>query len=174
MVYELYIFTQGCEHYNTLSFYSPIFVSPLSFLLGLLGFHIIIMPQFHSCQKISKSTHYLAPSGSPMWLNATDITSTTITIQWGAVPCMDRNSEITGYKVRYGPVGSSQRATDAVTGRASTGGMYTLTGLIPSTNYFIHVAAINRIGDTGPYTLPVVASTVQIESCKLNCLVASL
>ena len=104
-----------------------------------------------------------------MSLNATATTSTTITIQWGAVPCMDQNSEITGYKVRYGPVGSSQRATDAVTGSASTGGMYTLTGLIPFTNYSIEVAAVNSNGDIGPFTLPVVDSTVHIESCKLNC-----
>ena len=109
-----------------------------------------------------------------MWLNATDITSTTITIQWGAVPCMDQNSEITGYKVRYGPVGSSQRATDAVSGSASTGGTYTPTGLIPFTNYSIEVAAVNSNGDIGPYTLPGVHSTVHIQSCKLNCSVASL
>ena len=72
---------------------------------------------------------------------------------------MDQNSKITGYKVNYGPVGSSQRATDAVSGSASTGGMYTLTGLIPFTNYSIEVAAVNNNGDTGPFTHPYFAET---------------
>ena len=67
---------------------------------------------------------------------------------------------ITGYKVRYGPVGSSQRYINAVTGSASTGGMYTLTGLIPFINYSIEVAAVNTNGDTGPFSLPHFAETL--------------
>ena len=73
---------------------------------------------------------------------------------------MDQNSEITGYKIRYGPVGSSQRATDAVGGSASTGGTYTLTGLLPFTNYSIKVVAVNSNGDTGPLSPPYFAETL--------------
>ena len=109
---------------------------------------------------ISFAFIHIAPSSAPEWVNGTATTSTTITIQWGAVPCMDQNSEITGYKVRYGPVGSSQRATDAVSVSGSTGGMYTLTGLIPFTNYSTEVAAVNTNGDTGPFSLPHFAETL--------------
>ena len=94
-------------------------------------------------------------------MNSGEISSTSITVQWGAVPCMDQNSEITGYKIRYGPVGSSQRTqTNVVTGSASTGGMYTLSGLIPFTNYSIEVTAVNSNGDTGPFTPPYFVETL--------------
>ena len=101
-------------------------------------------------------------------MNSTATTSTTITIQWGAVPCIDRNSEITGYKVQYGPVDSSDRTIDAVTGSASTGGMYTLIGLIPLTDYSIEVAAVNSNGDVGPFTPTITTATTSITSCKFK------
>ena len=129
--------------------------------LNLLYIYVSIVRVYLICSLI-------APSSAPEWLNSTATTSTTITIQWGAVPCMDQNSEITGYKVRYGPVGSSQRATDAVGGSASSGGMYTLTGLIPFTNYSIEVAAVNSNGDTGPYTHPILTATTNITSCRFK------
>ena len=99
-------------------------------------------------------------------MNSTATTSTTITVQWGAVPCIDQNSEITGYKVQYGPDDSSNRTIDAVTGSASTGGEYTLIGLIPLTSYSIEVAAVNSSGDVGPFTGTIVTATTPISSCK--------
>ena len=73
---------------------------------------------------------------------------------------MDQNSEITGYKIRYGPVGSSQRIIGPVGGSASTGGMYTLTGLLAFTNYSIQVAAVNSNSDTGPFTYSIFVETL--------------
>ena len=105
-------------------------------------------------------------TGIPMWINVIAITPTTITIQWGAISCIQQNSEITGYKVRYGPVGSSQRATETVTGSASTGGMYTLTGLLTFTNYSIELAAVDSNGDIGHFTHPIINATTAIISCK--------
>ena len=110
----------------------------------------------------------LAPSSAPEWVNSTATTSTTITVQWGAVPCMDQNSEITGYRVDYGPVDSSHKTTDTVTGSASAGGMYTVIGLIPFTNYSIKVAAVNSNGDVGPFTLTIITTTTSISSCKCS------
>ena len=101
-------------------------------------------------------------------MNSTTTTSTTITIQWGAVPCIDRNSEITGYKVQYGPVDSSDRTTDAVTGSVSTGGVYTMIGLVPLTDYSIEVAAVNSNGDVGPFTPTIITTTTPIRSCKFK------
>ena len=78
---------------------------------------------------------------------------------------MDQNSEITGYRVQYGPVDSSHKTTDTVPGSASAGGMYAVIGLIPSTNYSIKVAAVNRSGDVGPFT-SIITATTSITSCK--------
>ena len=39
-----------------------------------------------------------APTDSPMPREGT-VTAISITIQWGEVPCLDRNGEITGYTV---------------------------------------------------------------------------
>ena len=75
----------------------------------------------------------------------TDVTSTTITVQWGPVePCADQNGVITGYSVRYGS------ETVFVSGDSS-GGMTTITGLSPSTTYSIQVAAETSAG-TGVYS----------------------
>ena len=101
-----------------------------------------------------------APSSAPEWINSGEITSTSITVQWGAVPCVNQNSYIVGYKICYGPVGSSHSTTITATGSASTGGMYTLSELIPFTNYSIEVTAVNSNGDEGPFTLPYFAETL--------------
>ena len=79
---------------------------------------------------------------------------------------MDQNSEITGYNIQYGLVDSSHKTTDTVTGSASAGGIYTVIGLIPSTNYSIEVAAVNRDGDSGPFTPSIIIGTTSIRTCK--------
>ena len=71
------------------------------------------------------------------------ISSTSITVQWGAVPCIEQNGNITGYIVRYG----SQ--TQSVSGRSVT--ETTISDLTPSTTYNVQVAAVNNAG-TGDYS----------------------
>ena len=80
------------------------------------------------------------------------MTSSSITVQWGAVNCIHRNGGITGYSVRYGEVGSAEgdRSVEMVSGDSS-GGMYDISGLEPSTNYAIQVAALNN-ALIGPYS----------------------
>ena len=73
-----------------------------------------------------------------------DVTSSSITIQWGAVPCIHHNGDITGYSVQYGS------ETMSVPGDFS-GGMYVISNLESSTFYSIQVAAMND-DLIGPYS----------------------
>ena len=93
------------------------------------------------------------PSGPPTNVRATDITPTTITVQWGSVNCIDRNGEIRGYMVQYREVGTTENRRDTVSDTVAT-----ITGLKPSTRYTIEVAAVNDEG-TGPYSSGIVEET---------------
>ena len=74
---------------------------------------------------------------------------TNITVAWDAVNCIDRNSVITGYEVRYTPPSASGNDSVMVAGTGAAGGMITIDGLTPLTRYSIRVAAVNRVGDVG-------------------------
>ena len=84
-----------------------------------------------------------APSASPSSVSVSEVTSSSITVQWGPLDCIHRNGAITSYSVQYGS------ETVSVTGNSS-GGMYVISGLMPSTTYSIQVAAKTSAG-TGPY-----------------------
>ena len=72
--------------------------------------------------------------------------------------CIDRNSEISGYTVRNGPV-------DGTAVNVSVSGTnYTAVGLTPSTNYSFEVAAVNSDGGVGPFSFPIFARTLDLES----------
>ena len=60
-------------------------------------------------------------------------------MQWGEVPCEDRNGEITGYIVEYSSTSPSHSGTLTVS-RADTR-TAVLGGLLPSTTYIIAVRA---------------------------------
>ena len=87
------------------------------------------------------------PSAPPTSVRVSEVTSSSITVQWGPVDCIHRNGDITGYSVQYGS------ETVSVSGNSS-GGMYVISGLMPSTNYTMQVAAETNAG-TGPYSEPV-------------------
>ena len=84
----------------------------------------------------------IVPNGPPQSLTVTSTTPFSITIQWGEVKCLEQNSEITGYSVRYGGM------TASVTGASNR--TFTATGLTPRTSYTFEVAAVSDSG-TGPY-----------------------
>ena len=84
----------------------------------------------------------IVPSEPPQSLTVTSTTPFSITIQWGEVECLEQNSEITGYSVRYGGM------TANVTGASNK--TFTATGLTPRTSYTFEVAAVSVSG-TGPY-----------------------
>ena len=75
--------------------------------------------------------------------------SASITVTWEPVPCMYRNGVITGYVIRYRELNNDSVSVETIT-RDKTS-VFEITGLKPSTQYEIEVAAINSVG-TGPFT----------------------
>ena len=94
------------------------------------------------------------PSAAPNSVSVSEVTSSSITVQWGTVPCIHRNGDITGYSVQYGVVGGESTQTMTVSGDFSG----VISNLEPSTDYFIRVAAMNSV-DIGPYSDAVIAQT---------------
>ena len=88
------------------------------------------------------------------------MTSSSITVQWGAVDCIHRNGDITGYSVRYGVQGSGSTQTESVSEGATTEA--TISGLTTGTNYSVEVAAVNSAG-TGVYSDVVIVETPESE-----------
>ena len=97
-----------------------------------------------------------APSAPPTSVSTSDVTSSSITVQWGPVDCIHRNGDITGYSVRYGVQGSGSTQTTSGFGGAAT--KATITGLNSATNYSIEVAVVNSAG-TGDYSNLISATT---------------
>ena len=107
--------------------------------------------------------YYLpAPSAAPTSVSVSEVTSSSIAVQWGAVDCIHRNGDITGYSVRYGVQGSGEgdRTVEMASGDSS-GGMYNISGLSAATVYTIEVAAVNSAG-TGIYSDAVTDLTIGI------------
>ena len=86
---------------------------------------------------------------------------TSITVQWGSVPCRQQNGEITGYSVQYVAEGSSETGSEMVSGDSS-GGTTTLSGLTRQTMYTVQVAAVNSAG-IGVYSTPLPFETPNSE-----------
>ena len=88
--------------------------------------------------------------------------SREINVQWnGLSTCRLVNGRITGYRVMYTANGRSG-TIDVEQGDGEdwrSGGEVTLTGLTPSTEYSISVAAVNENGDIGVYSDPVTTLT---------------
>ena len=94
----------------------------------------------------------LAPSGAPSSVSVSEVASSNITLQWGLVPCIEQNGNITGYTVCVAGTGEMKiNVSDDV-------GQVTISGLAPSTTYSIKVAAVTSIG-TGPYSDPITFDT---------------
>ena len=89
-------------------------------------------------------------------MTVTDVTSSTISVQWGSVPCIHQNGDITGYSVQYEVMGSGNTQTMPVSGAGTT--QTTISGLTPSTNYSVQVAA-ESVGGIGVYSNPVFEHT---------------
>ena len=89
-----------------------------------------------------------APSAAPVDLIFLSSTSSTISIQWEAVPCIHRNGRITGYIIRYKEVCGGVFINESVNGDQREAN---ITGLQSSTFYDIRIAAVNSVG-TGPFT----------------------
>ena len=93
----------------------------------------------------------VAPTAPPMSVTTPSSSSSTITVQWGSVPCIHQNGVITGYSVQYEVMGSGNTMTMPVGGADTT--QTTIGDLMSSTTYSIQVAAVNSEG-TGVYSDP--------------------
>ena len=96
-----------------------------------------------------------APTAPPAGVNTTT-TGISITVSWGPVPCLQRNSEITSWVVRYTEV-TSRRATSAEMNVADgSATSTTIDGLKASVRYSIQVAAFGA-GVAGVFSNAVIA-----------------
>ena len=82
-----------------------------------------------------------APSAPPTSVSVSEVTSSSITVQWGPVACADRNGDITGYLVRY-----KETMTGPTNIPVSDVTEYTIIDLKPSTAYTVRVGAVNSAG----------------------------
>ena len=83
----------------------------------------------------------------------TSSTRDTITVQWEEVNCIDRNGLITSYRIRAMTSGEDDMINTVGDVREAT-----ITGLTPSTEYTVSVAAVNS-QDTGPYSAGMMVET---------------
>ena len=93
----------------------------------------------------------LVPSGVPQAVLAVATGSTSIFVQWDHVSCIDRNSEITGYTLRYAPSGGAP-SDIPILGTTRSDRTYTITALSVATSYTIMVAANPSGMTTGPFS----------------------
>ena len=110
---------------------------------------------------------HTAPSAAPTSVRESEVTSSSITVQWGAVDCIHHNGDITGYSVRYGVQGSGSTQTRDISGGSATEA--TISSLMPSTTYYIQVAAVNSAG-IGVYSdPPVIIETFPSKYTNVFC-----
>ena len=72
------------------------------------------------------------------------MSSTALTVQWGPVPCIEQNGDITGYTVQYGVVGSESTQTHDISEDGVNEAI--ISHLMSDTSYWIKVAAVNSEG----------------------------
>ena len=92
----------------------------------------------------------------------------SILIRWGRVPCVNRNSIITGYTVHYSTGGGSTVSV-SVSGTGYSERAYTATPLLINTSYSIQVAAVTSTGVTGQFSTTVTETTPPPRSESVSC-----
>ena len=85
-----------------------------------------------------------APSAPPTSVSVSEVTSSSITVQWGPVDCIHRNGNITGYSVQYKVMGSGNTQNMFISGGSATEAI--ISNLTPSTTYTVRVATVNDAG----------------------------
>ena len=116
---------------------------------------------------------FSAPSGPPQSVMTSSVTSSSITVQWDRVSCIHRNSEITGYTVRYQTGGAIiVNESKLTSGISDSDRVFTASGLIPRTNYTFEVAAVSSEG-IGPFSTGTTTETTvpegEVYSSKMLC-----
>ena len=85
------------------------------------------------------------PTSSPEKIIFSSVEARSLTVSWDEVPPSGQNGPITGYLLYY----TNTTFSDAINIIGGENRVYTLTELIPYTNYTVTVAAYNDVG-TGP------------------------
>ena len=98
------------------------------------------------------------PSAAPSFLSVSVVNSTAFTVQWGMIICINRNGDITDYRIHV--VGSVE--IEKVVNASDDAREVTISELTPSTAYSIQVAAVNNNGP-GPYSDPIIIDTPDSE-----------
>ena len=104
-----------------------------------------------------------APTDGPASVTRGTVTANSITVQWEEVPCLHRNGEITGYTVVARTSGEDDIFVEVDDDDVREA---TVSGLNPSTNYSVAVAAVNSAG-TGPFN-DIIVKTAGEYICSLN------
>ena len=76
------------------------------------------------------------------------VTSTSITVVWEEIGCIDRNGRITSYDVTYGVLGEAMMTMSNISERS-----FTADDPRPFTSYTFQVRGVNSVG-SGPYSAP--------------------
>ena len=102
---------------------------------------------------------------APGNVTATAVDSTIISVKWeGLTPCRLVNGHIVENKVQYKAQSGGVMGSKDVSGNWSSRGETDLTGLTPSTNYSIAVAAVNEQETVGLYSDPIVIETLPLAT----------
>ena len=107
---------------------------------------------------------------APCNVTATVVNSTTICVKWdGLDPCRHVNGRIVMYRVWYTEVASGVvQSKDEAEVWNVMNAVTSLTGLTPSTNYSIQVAAVNGEGDVGLYSDPLTTQTCKFYMINIS------
>ena len=94
---------------------------------------------------------FTGATAAPRDVAVTFMNSTAICVQWdGLDPCRHVNGLIVLYRVEYTEVASGMVEYKNVAGEWNVMNAETsLTGLTPSSSYYIYIAAVNEDGDVG-------------------------
>ncbi len=92
---------------------------------------------------------------------ASPFNSTSVTIQWDRVSCVQRNSDITGYQISYGYTVEGI-TLDSVNVPGTDMREFTASGLIPRTQYTFLVTPLSNSG-MGTQVASVVRETSPAE-----------
>ena len=106
-------------------------------------------------------THTLtaAPSGIVASLSVTATSTTSVTIEWGRVPCRDRNADITHYSVTHIPFYGGDEV-DILSSDVSSTNELPITGLIPRTAYTVQVRADHIRFSVSSFLFGTISATV--------------
>ncbi len=122
---------------------------------------VITYVAYYSCYDVVVDYPILsiAPTGVPRDVVSSSTTSTSVSVSWSALDCIESNGVITGYEVNF-----QQRDGTLITDGEVVGLTFAANGLQPFTNYTFRVAGVNRVG-RGPFTDTFIIRTNEDGMC---------